>query len=121
MNDKFKIWENNNTGVINNNVKNGFYEEIYVPKKYGSKYNNTFVMEFYQPTICDYLKRIFGINSYEYDDYIQYKLYKKHNKKRDTLLNAIVVEKNAFHCQGLAKKLIVLKDYHHIPQKIIFI
>lgn len=107
--------------VITNNIKNYFYSEMYVPERYGLKHNNTFVMAFCKPSINDYFKWLFGINSYEYEDYIQYKLNKKNYKKKDILIKTIIVEKNAFHCQGLVKKLIVIKDKNHTPKKVIFV
>lgn len=97
------------------------YFEMYVPEKYGLNYNNTFVMSFCQPSLYNYFKFLIGLNSYEYDDYIQYKLYRKSYNKQDILINTIIVEKNAFHCQGLVKKIIVMKDYNCVPKKIIFI
>lgn len=100
--------------------KKDTYSEIYVPEKYGLKHNNTFVMTFCQPSINDYFKWLLGLHSYAYDDYIQYKLTKKKSEKRDILIKTIIVEKNAFHCQGLVKKLIVIKDFNHVPKKIIF-
>lgn len=106
---------------LNNYTGNNFHSEIYIPEKYGFKDNNTFVMTFCQPSLKDYFKRLIGRNSYEYDDYIQYKLYKKHYNKQEILINTIIVEKNAFHCQGLVKKLIVIKDCNQFPKKIIFV
>lgn len=101
-------------------TKRDTYTEMYVPEKYGLKHNNTFVMTFCQPTLNDYFKWLLGIHSYAYDDYIQYKLTKKNCEKQDILIKTIIVEKNAFHCQGLVKKLIVIKDFNHVPKKIIF-
>lgn len=121
INKELNIHQDKNEQALNNYTKNNSYSEMYVPEKYGLKENNTFVMTFCQPSLKDYFKRLFGKNSYEYDDYIQYKLYKKHYSKQEILINTIVVEKNAFHSQGLVKKLIVIKDSNHIPKKIIFV
>lgn len=118
---ELNVHKNKNEQVLNNNTTNDCYSEMYVPEKYGLKENNTFVMAFCQPSLKDYFKRLFGKNSYKYDDYILYKLYKKHYSKQEILVNTIVVEKNAFHSQGLVKKLIVIKDNNHIPKKIIFV
>jgi len=104
---------------ILNNCENFF--ETYVPEKYGLNHNNTFVMSFCKPSLYDYFKCLIGLNSYEYEDYIQYKLHKKSYSKQDILLNTIIVEKNAFHCQGLVKKIIVMKNYNSVPKKIIFV
>lgn len=107
--------------LVINNFKNDFYSEMYVPERYGLKHNNTFVMTFCKPSLHDYFKWLFGINSYEYEDYIQYKLNKKNYSKKEVLIKTIIVEKNAFHCQGLVKKLIVIKDKNHAPKKVIFV
>jgi len=106
--------------TLNSITKKNLYSEVYVPQKYGLKYNYTFVMTFCQPSLHDYFKRILGIHRYNYDDYIQYKLFRKHYEKQDILIKSIVVEKNAIHSQGLVKKLIVIKDSNHVPKKIIF-
>jgi hypothetical protein len=120
-NQQTKAMPNKNQVVTNNNIINDSYSEMYFPERYGLKYNNTFVMTFCKPSINDYFKWLFGINSYEYEDYIQYKLNKKNYKKKDVLIKTIIVEKNAFHCQGLVKKLIVIKDRNHAPKKVIFV
>lgn len=107
--------------TLENIVQNDSYE-VYVPEKYGLEHNNTFVMTFCKPSLYDCIKKLFGNNtSYEYEDYIQYKLFKKYNKRQDILIKTIFVEKNAIHCQGLVKKLIVIKDCDQIPKKIIFV
>lgn len=106
--------------LFKNNTKNDI-SEMYVPEKYGAQHNNTFVMAFCQPSIYDYFKWLFGKKSYEYDDYIQYKLYKKCHKEQDIIINTLTVEKNALHCQGFVKKIIVIKDSNHVPKKVIFI
>lgn len=105
------------------NTKNNTYIEIYVPERYSTKYDNTFVMTFNEPSRYNYLKWLiqFGKSVYEYEDYIQYKLNKKYNKNYEILIDTVVVEKNAFHCQGLAKKIIIIKNINHVPEKIIFV
>lgn len=107
--------------LILNNTMNETYSETYISEKYGLKHSNTFMMTFCQPTLCDYFKQLFGINSYEHDDYVQYSLRKKHYKEQEIAIRTITVAKNAFHCQDLAKKLIVVKDCNHVPKKIIFV
>ncbi|XP_050528932.1 uncharacterized protein LOC126898690 isoform X2 [Daktulosphaira vitifoliae] len=83
-------------------VKNILCHEVYIPKRQGSFMSNSFVMSFCTPTIMDHLKSLVGINSYKYEDRIQYKLYKSRTSKEpDLLINTIYVEKNALHCQGL--------------------
>lgn len=105
---------------FNQNKKNK-YSEVYVPKNNGLHFNNTFVMTFCNPSLCDYYKKLFCIKSYKYDDYIEYTLFKKHNKKHDIYVEYIIVEKNAIHCQGLVKKIIIIKNNYHVPKKIIFV
>lgn len=120
-NQQIKVMPIKNQLAINNNIKNDSYSEIYVPERYGLKYNNTFVKTFCKPSIQDYFKWLIGINSYEYENYIQYKLNKKNYLKKDVLIKTIIVEKNAFHCQGLVKKIIVIKGINHVPKKVIFV
>lgn len=114
-----KVTSRRNKSIVNNPKNN--YFETYVPEKYGLNYNNTFVMSFCQPSLYNYFKCLIGLNSHEYDDYIQYKLYRKFYNKQDILIKTVIVEKNAFHCQGLVKKIKVMKDYNHVPKKIIFV
>lgn len=118
-NTQKSILKRNNRNL--NNTLNKTYAETYNSEKYGRKHNNTFVMTFCQPTLYDYFKQLLGINSYECDEYVQYKLHKKYYKKQEIVIRTITVAKNAFHSQDLAKKLIVVKDYNHVPRKIIFV
>lgn len=111
---------NKSEPILDNNKKNK-YSEVYVPKNNGLNFNNTFVMTFCNPSLCDYYKKLFCIKNYKYDDYIEYTLFKKHNKKHDIYVEYIIVEKNAIHCQGLVKKIVIIKNNYHVPKKIIFV
>jgi len=42
-------------------------------------------------------------------------------KNYEILIDTIVVEKNAFHCQELTKKIIVVKNTNHVAVKVIFV
>jgi len=42
-------------------------------------------------------------------------------KNHEILIDTLVVEKNSFHCQGLTKKMIVIKNTNHVAVKVIFV
>jgi len=42
-------------------------------------------------------------------------------KNYEMLIDTIVVEKNAFNCQGLTKKIIFIKSTYHVAIKVIFV
>jgi len=42
-------------------------------------------------------------------------------KNYEILIDTIVVEKNAFHCQVLIKKIIVIKNTYHVAVKVLFV
>lgn len=61
--------------ILSSKTKQNIYSEIYVPKKYGLKHNNTYVMIIYQSSLQDCFKKLFGLNCYQNDDFIQYQLF----------------------------------------------
>lgn len=110
----------NKTELMLGNDNKKKYSEVYIPKSNGLNFNNTFEMTFCNPSLCDYYKKLFCRKSYKYDDYVKYTLFKKYNKKHDLFVEHIIVEKNAIHCQGLVKKIIIKYNYH-VLKKIIFV